>query len=152
MTHNPDMWDEVQPLPSSLAREVAHHRGYERVYGDGTGPDPRLACWFCGQESVALAPRHSGGDVNLPSHWLPICEDHIKGWKDEEDMGDGLPVIPRNGVALSKEQAESVLARISYYVENNDVGVDEAEVDAYHALATGLAALNTELESEHDND
>lgn len=136
---SPDMSrDEVQPYPV-MPGPLDPQRDSE---------DARYECWFHpAVAAVALGGRHSGGDLDAPAHWLPICEACAKTWHDDVDEDERLPLIPRNGVALSAEQAEAVLARLSYYVENNDESVDEAERDAYDALATGLRALNDQLES-----
>lgn len=108
-------------------------------------PDPRLGCWFCATPSVALAPRHTGGDLDLPSHWLPVCQDHLAVWFEEVPEDERLPVIPRFGVVLLRPQAEAVRDTLKYGMDNGkwrDDDADDAElIDAYDALEVGLANL-----------
>lgn len=133
------MTDEVQPYPSKYAINNAQIR--HATHGD----DPRFACWFCGDPSVAIAPRHSGGDLDVPAHWLPVCEHHCEHWHDEVDAAERMPIIPRNGVVLSKEQAETLYTDLRYDMDNGRY--DAATTEAYDAIEAALRTLNEELES-----
>jgi hypothetical protein len=121
--------DNPYPNPDAIARAK-------------TLPDPRFGCWFCGAESVAIAPRHSGGDTDVPCHYIPVCTTHAADWYDDVPSGEEMGMIPRDGVFLTREQAESALGRLSYYVDNNDASVDEAEIEAVNALAAGIRGLD----------
>jgi hypothetical protein len=78
---------EKQPYPSTKACVHAD------FMAEG-GHDPRLGCWFCGNPSVALAGRHSGGDVDVPAHWLPVCDKHLEGWFDDLPTDEErLPIL-----------------------------------------------------------
>lgn len=124
--------DETQPYPGGLARTRA-----------AALEDPRLGCWFCGEEATALAPRHSGGDDDVPAHWLPVCEHHEAHWHNQAGAGERLPIIPRNGVALTVEQARALHAELRYDADNGNIE-DEVALEAYEAIETGLRALNDE--------
>jgi hypothetical protein len=131
---------ERQPYPSSEA--VAGTKRWAEE-------DPRLGCWFCGDPSVALAPRQSGGDEDVPAHWLPVCQDHVASWHDETDAAERLPIIPRFGVMLTNEQALAIYAAV-----RDDSGANRAslnyEVDgmdeALDSLAIGLRAMGHAIE------
>lgn len=116
------------------------------------GTDRRLECWYCpGVQSVALAPRQSAADaVDVPAHWVPVCERHADQWGNETDAADRLPVIPRYGVALSKAQAQVVERWSTTLVEDAErarvedpeaVDWTDADDDALEAIETGLRAL-----------
>lgn len=140
---------EQQPYPSGEAIAGAKQWAHDE--------DPRMGCWFCGHPSVALAPRHSGGDEDVPAHWLPVCEQHLEHWHDEVDAGEALPIVPRFGVSLNREQATAARhALIDPYGDLRFVpagtGAMELTREAADALETGLRALNHRLESEDDND
>lgn len=127
-----DMHDEQQPLPSSAAREVTRNLGPD----DG---DPRMRCWFDGAPAVALAPRNSGGDLDIPAHWLPVCQHHADHWHDETEASERLPLIPRNGVGLTVEHAAVLYAAICddhgdfRDFVNQDLDALEEAVDSLHA-------------------
>lgn len=130
---------DSQPTPDAL--------------GDTAG-DPRLSCWFDGSPSVALAPRHSGGDVDRPAHWVPVCQHHADHWHDETDEAEHLPLIPRFGLALFTDQARALLAAICEDSGDFRDSVNQ-EVDGLHdavsALVAGLRAYdddNTETGGE----
>lgn len=123
---------------------IEHARRLQR----DEGKDPRFACWFCGEASVALAPTHSGGDEDVPAHWLPVCQSHRDQWHSGIDAAERMPIIPRDGVALSKDQAESASDAIQEWLATDMSGQDnDLMVDARDAIRTGLLALN-KLESE----
>lgn len=73
---------EVQPYPSSDACLRAERN-----------PDPRLSCWFDGKPATHVAPRHSGGDVDVPAHWLPVCADHAEAWFHRTPEDERLPLF-----------------------------------------------------------
>lgn len=123
------------PYPNSEARERSKALD-----------DPRFGCWFCGADSVAIAPRHSGGDTDVPVHYVPVCTTHAADWYD--DVPDDLEIgmIPRDGVFLPTEQAEVVLAALQ---PQDDAPMDDAEFvgqrraieSAIHSIDAGLRSL-----------
>lgn len=131
--------NEIQPYPASRACIVA--RATE---------DPLFGCWFCGNPSVALAARYSGGDEDVPAHWLPVCATHLENWHADVPDEDSLPVIPREAVALTARQAHVILAAVledgGYLRECVNQEVDGLD-DAIDALQSALRFINPELES-----
>lgn len=126
--------------------------------------DPRLACPFCAQlgndvQCIALAPQHTGGDVDVAATWVPVCADHLDGWFDDVTDDERLPIIPRDGVMLTPEQARSILAAtredngdnrltINYEVDGLDGALDslDASLRALDAPElTTLIALRDDL-------
>lgn len=158
MTHAEEIWDgdgpELGPAVEHFHTEdfVTEAEAAEQVIRDmqpvpERGPtdslDPRLDCWFCpGVTSVALAPRHSGGDEDCPAHWVPVCQRHMEQWHNEIDAEERLPIIPRNGVALSVKQAGEVTALFDY-LATTDRWDDDLQ-DVAEAIETGLRALAQE--------
>lgn len=107
--------------------------------------DPRLSCEICREPSIALAPRHTGGDVDVPAHWVPVCQSHLDRWFDDVTPDERLPVIPRFGLALFVDQARNLLAAICE--DNGDFRESvNQEVDGLHesvfALEVGLRAYD----------
>lgn len=99
--------------------------------------DARMECWFCpGVQSVALAPRHTGGDEDRPAHWVPVCDRHYEQWHNEVDAAERLPIIPRVGVVLSVEQAGTLTTHFDYLSQTNAWDEDFQEIA--EAIDTGL--------------
>jgi hypothetical protein len=57
--------------------------------------DPRLCCEFCDEPTRAtmLAPQHTGGDVDRPAHWVPVCDEHFANWYADVGEDERLPVF-----------------------------------------------------------
>lgn len=128
--------DESQPHPvTPLPGEPVQRK-----------PDARLECWFCpGVESVALAPRHSGGDEDVPAHWLPVCEEHLAGWFGRIENSpipadERLPLIPRDGIALTVSQAQELHARLRFFADEGQL--DDADLDVLDTIEVGLSHFN----------
>lgn len=102
-------------------------------YAPHDGKDHRLDCWFCGEPSSALAPRHTGGDTDVPCHYVPVCVMHAAHWYDEVPEDDQLPMVPREGVILLPEQAEAALETLRVAPWPDD--------DVIQTLAAGLRNL-----------
>lgn len=133
--------NDIQPFPSSYAITSA------TLLQIQLGADPRFGCWFCGDPCVAIAPRESSGNDSVPAHWLPVCGHHCEHWHDETDAAERMPIIPRDGVRLSREQAEVVERVMSH-----GILMGEAALDALAAIRVGLRALMDRPESEDDPD
>lgn len=131
--------DEIQPYPSHAAADAA-----------AATEDPLFGCWFCGAPSVAIAARYSGGDEDVPAHWLPVCATHLENWHADVPDEDSLPVIPREAVALTGQQARVILAAIledgGYLRECVNQEVDGLD-DAITALQSALRFINPEADS-----
>lgn len=78
-----------QPFPERQA-----YPGEQAARAARELPDPRFGCWFCGTQAIAIAPRHSGGDVDVPAHWLPVCQRHRDQWQNETDAAEIMPILP----------------------------------------------------------
>lgn len=117
------------------------------VYAPHDGQDHRHDCWFCGEASVAIAPRHTGGDIDVPCHYVPVCQSHLDGWHADLPEDERLPVIPRDGVILSKEQAMAVRLRMHVAIDDDHSGrpiepeIGRTDIEAIRALDLGLANL-----------
>lgn len=56
--------------------------------------DRRTNCWFCpGVTAVAVAPRHSHGDTDIPAHWVPVCASHRDDWYSYVPKDERLPMF-----------------------------------------------------------
>jgi hypothetical protein len=114
-------------------------------------PDPRLSCKFCfvngGTVVMAsrIAPQHSGGDEDKPAGWVPVCEAHYSDWYEEIDRDDRLPsfMVAADPIVLTRVQAEAVLARCSYYVDNDGEHADLDEATACVAIETQIKELES---------
>jgi hypothetical protein len=125
--------NEQQPYPCKAACETAR-----------ASEDPIFGCWFCGTPSVALAARYSGGDEDIPAHWLPVCATHLKGWHDDVADEDALPVIPREGVGLTFPLVRALLAALL----DDDGMTRDAVNDEVEDLDEAITALQVGLRFE----
>jgi hypothetical protein len=56
--------------------------------------DPRLCCEFHhDRPATHLAPRHKGGDVDVPCEYTPICAEHVEDWREDVDADEALPIF-----------------------------------------------------------
>lgn len=102
------------------------------------GKDHRLDCWFCGAPSIATAPQYVGGDIDIPCHFIPVCIDHAADWYEDIPDDEQIPMIPRDGVFLTREQAEAAYEVLNKHLTRDD----EMHVEAVHALGSGLRGLD----------
>lgn len=105
------------------------------------GQDHRLDCWFCGEPSIAVAPRHTGGDIDLPCHFIPVCVEHAAGWYDDVPSGDELPMIPREGVFLPTVHAEALYAALRHDDDGDRLYVNREVDNLFDALDSISAGL-----------
>lgn len=122
--------------------------------------DPRLTCEICREPSIALAPRHTGGDVDVPAHWVPVCQRHLDTWFEDVTPDERLPVIPRFGLALFADQARALFATkdaVKFalgrgYRAPALVGVLPGLDESYDALEAGLRAYDDPATDTTDDD
>ena len=53
-------------------------------------------CKFCHKEGIEreadyIAGQHTGGDIDIPATWVPVCSMHFKGWFEGLTVKERLP-------------------------------------------------------------
>lgn len=110
--------------------------------------DARLHCYFCwhtheeATPATTLAPQHTGGNLEEPAEWRPVCDMHFDGWYD--DVDEPLPafrLVP-DPVVLTLAEAKAVDGMISYRIDH-DEDVDDDDKAAADAIASGINRLES---------
>jgi hypothetical protein len=113
---------------------------------DPNADDARLTCWLDGEPAVAVAPRHSGGDIDCAAHWIPVCLNHALSWWDQTARDERLPMFElpeqrayraeaeyerrrREGRSLDALQATCRCGNPAYTVANNKAVCDLHELE-----------------------